>query len=93
MTPLFRDPNARRAGQPIAAARLASFYTRALAEVQERIKRKHGHELRLVERGEDGELKWLVDLHSLRVSGITALIESGVPLEVVSQFVAGMRRW
>ena len=89
VTPLFRDPNARKPGQPIATDRLTSFYTRALAEVQERIKRKHGHELRLVERGEDGELKWLVDLHSLRVSGITAMIESGVPLEVVSQFVAG----
>jgi hypothetical protein len=89
VTPLFRDPNARKPGKPIAPDRLASFYTRALAEVQERIKRKHGHELRLVERGEDGRLKWLVDLHSLRVSGITAMIESGVPLEVVSQFVAG----
>lgn len=28
-------------------------------------------------------------MHTLRVSGITAMLESGVPLEVVSQFVAG----
>jgi len=33
--------------------------------------------------------KNVFDIHSLRVSGITNLIEAGVPVEVVSQFVAG----
>ncbi|PAJ84601.1 VPA1269 family protein [Burkholderia ubonensis] len=89
VTPLFRDPAKNRHDAPITSDRLATFYTNALAEVQERIKRKHGHDIQLVTEGEDGELKWAVDLHTLRVSGITAMIESGVPLEVVSQFVAG----
>jgi hypothetical protein len=87
VTPLFRDP-LTLGGAPIRYTKLVTFYTRVLAEVQARIKRKHGHDLQLVEEA-DGELKWLVDLHSLRVSGITAMIENGVPLEVVSQFVAG----
>ncbi len=89
VTPLFRDPAKNRHDAPITYDRLATFYTNALAEVQERIKRKHGHDIQLVTEGEDGEQKWAVDLHTLRVSGITAMIESGVPLEVVSQFVAG----
>lgn len=33
--------------------------------------------------------KTVFDIHSLRVSGITNLIEAGVPIEIVSQFVAG----
>lgn len=89
VAPLFRDPAARSYGSPIAYDRLATFYTNALAEVQARIKRKHGHDLQLVKADSEGNLTWVVDLHSLRVSGITAMIESGVPLEVVSMFVAG----
>ncbi|VWB14163.1 phage integrase [Burkholderia aenigmatica] len=89
VTPIFRDPAKNRHDAPITYDRLATFYTNALAEVQERIKRKHGHDIQLVSEDENGELKWAVDLHTLRVSGITAMIESGVPLEVVSQFVAG----
>ncbi|CAH0165820.1 hypothetical protein SRABI70_00883 [Pseudomonas sp. Bi70] len=89
VTPLFRDPKARTFGAPFSYDRLANFYTRVLAEAQRRIKDKYGHELKLVEKNEDGELSWLVDLHTLRVSGITSMIESGVPLEIVSMFVAG----
>ncbi|MDR6384216.1 VPA1269 family protein [Paraburkholderia caribensis] len=89
VTPLFKDPATKRHDAPISYDRLATFYTKALAEVQKRIKCKHGQDIQLVTEDEDGELKWAVDLHTLRVSGITAMIESGVPLEVVSQFVAG----
>ncbi|MEZ0192181.1 VPA1269 family protein [Ralstonia solanacearum] len=89
VTPLFRDPATNREHAPITYDRLVTFYTKALAEVQRRIKVKYGHDVRLVTEDDKGELKWVVDLHTLRVSGITAMIESGVPLEVVSQFVAG----
>lgn len=89
IAPLFREVQPRFKDAPISYARLATFYTLALSEVQARIKRKHGHDLNLVTRGDDGNLRWVVDLHSLRVSGITAMIENGVPIEVVSQFVAG----
>ena len=91
VVPLFRDPSAFAQTQntPITYQRLAGFYTAVLAETQKRIKEKHGHDIQLVTADEDGKLRWSVDLHSLRVSGITSMIESGVPLEVVSQFVAG----
>jgi hypothetical protein len=89
ITPIFRDAATNRNEAPLSYDRLSTFYTNVLAEVQDRIKRKHGQDIQLVTEGEDGELKWLVDLHTLRVSGITSMIESGVPLEVVSQFVAG----
>jgi len=97
VVPLFRDPfvshplqlRVRHQNTPFSYNRLAVFYAAVLAETQKRIKAKHGHDIRLVTTGEDGKLRWLVDLHSLRVSGITSMIESGVPLEVVSQFVAG----
>lgn len=89
VVPLFRDPAQRRHQAPINYDRLVTFYVSALAEVQARIKRKYGHDIHLVKESDNGTLKWTVDLHTLRVSGITAMIENGVPLEVVSQFVAG----
>jgi hypothetical protein len=89
IAPLFRDPNAADQSRPIEYNRLARFYTKVLSEAQARIERKYGHRLKLVTKDDKGGLKWAVDLHSLRVSGITNLIEAGVPLEVVQQFVAG----
>lgn len=90
VAPLFLDPSGHVSKRtPLSYDKLAVFYTTALAEVQDRIKRKHNHDIQLVTRDGRGKLHWKVDLHSLRVSGITAMIESGVPLEVVSQFVAG----
>ncbi|NER66808.1 site-specific integrase, partial [Pseudomonas sp. MAFF212427] len=55
---------------------------------EERIFKKYGQKLKLITKNARGGLKWIVDLHSLRVSGITNLIEAGVPLEVVQMFVA-----
>lgn len=91
IAPLFRDPSAPDQARPIEYPRLARFYTKVLAETQKRIELKHGHRLKLVIDDGKGKIKWAVDLHSLRVSGITNLIEAGVPLEVVQQFVAGHR--
>lgn len=92
VAPLFRDPATFTAEHPIKYSQLASFYSKLLLEVQERIKKRYGHDIRLAEvvdttRGK--QVKWLVDLHTLRISGITSMIENGVPLEVVSQFAAG----
>lgn len=89
IAPLFRDPSAPDQARPIEYPRLSRFYTKVLAETQKRIELKYGHRLQLVIDNGKGKQKWAVDLHSLRVSGITNLIEAGVPLEVVQQFVAG----
>ena len=87
--PLFRDPNSPDLSTPIAYYRLSRFYTAVLEQTQKNIKRKYGQSLKLVTYTSKGNPKWAVDLHSLRVSGITNLIEAGVPLEVVQQFVSG----
>lgn len=88
VSPLFCDPTTYKR-HPVAYARLASFYTAVLKETQSRIYEKYGQKLQLVVEGGERATRWKVDLHSLRVSGLTSMIENGVPLEVVSQFVAG----
>lgn len=89
VAPLFRDPTTKSNNEPVSRARLGTFYTAVLEETQHRIRLKYGKDVKLVNVLPNGKTKWAVDLHTLRVSGITAMIESGVPLEVVSQFVAG----
>lgn len=89
IAPLFRDPTSKNNNEPVSYARLGRFYTAVLEETQDRIRLKYGKSVTLVKKMPDGKTRWAVDLHTLRVSGITAMIESGVPLEVVSQFVAG----
>ncbi|NER62469.1 site-specific integrase, partial [Pseudomonas sp. MAFF212428] len=87
--PLFRDPHQRLTpAYPIDYQKLARFYTKLLGVTEERIFKKYGQKLKLITKNARGGLKWIVDLHSLRVSGITNLIEAGVPLEVVQMFVA-----
>ena len=89
VTPIFRDAYNQTPDSPITYNRLCSFYTKALEEAQKRIEKKYGQKLKLVTHAHNGQTKWMIDLHSLRVSGITNLIEAGVPIEVVQQFVAG----
>lgn len=89
VVPLFRDSFTRQSDAPIKYARLCSFYIKALEEGQRRVEAKYGQKIKLVTYDSEGKPKWLIDLHSLRVSGITNLIEAGVPIEVVQQFVAG----
>ncbi|KAA1006229.1 hypothetical protein FVF58_27010 [Paraburkholderia panacisoli] len=86
--PLFRDSRSADQNRPFAYDRLKVFYTSLLAETQQRIEKKYGRKIQLVRTVGDN-VRWLVDLHTLRVSGITALIEAGVPLEIVSRFIAG----
>lgn len=87
--PLFRDPGRADSRLPFDYQKLTRFYSKLLENTQQRIYSKYGQKLKLVSKDEDGKLKWVVDLHSLRVSGITNLIEAGVPLEVVQMFVVG----
>lgn len=89
ITPLFIDPTKPGQKLPVAYQKLKRFYVLLLKEAEKRILAKHGHHIKLVTINEKGNETWAVDLHSLRVSGITNLIEAGVPIEVVQQFVAG----
>lgn len=90
IAPLFRHPTVHRGmKEPVTRQKLAWAYVQVLAETERRVKQKYDVDISLTEIGENGELRWKYDLHTLRVSGISAMIENGVPLEVVSQFVAG----
>lgn len=90
VAPLFRDPTTLNKTAPVAYERLARVYVRVLEKTEERIKAKYGIDIELTLPKENGKGRaWKYDLHTLRVSGISAMIENGVPLEVVSQFVAG----
>ncbi len=87
--PLFRDPTNVNQLMPISYQKLARAYTQLLEVVEKRVFEKYNHKIQLVKTGENGKKTWAVDLHSLRVSGITNLIEAGVPLEVVQQYMVG----
>jgi hypothetical protein len=96
--PLFRDItafNGRSRHIPITREKIMELWSRLLAEAENRL-REQGEDIQLVD--------WLIqqryspthpmpkakyDLHTLRVSGITSLIEKGVPVHIVSEFIVG----
>jgi hypothetical protein len=91
---LFRDPVAKDKDQPISDGRLVVFWRRLCAELENRLATigetlADGSPIKLVERREDGQLGPAVfDLHSLRVTIITALTESGgVPADILIKVV------
>jgi len=70
------------------------WYALLLGEVERRLEEKHRLPRRLVEweTREDGTrvvLRALVDIHTLRATGITSLHDRGVPIDVIAQFVSG----
>lgn len=94
---LFRDPVRARKEQPIYTGRVQSFWWKVLDELERRVaargeKLPNGEPIRFIEkRTPDGApLVPVFDLHSLRVSILTALaVEGGVPLSILSKCVAG----
>lgn len=94
---LFRDPNKSRKDQPITSSRLAHFWRKLLDELERRVASRgevlpNGQPIRFIDsRGKDGRpMVPAFDLHSLRVSILTALsVEGGVPLAILSKCVAG----
>lgn len=89
IAPLFRDPRSSGQNRPPSSDKIAALWLRVLRETELRIKRERGVDIKLTEINAAGQRVWRYDVHTLRVSGISAMIENGVPLEIVSQFVAG----
>jgi hypothetical protein len=89
VAPLFRDPVVPGQEIPITYLKLKKIYIQLLLKAEKRIEQKYNQKIKLTSVDKNGRRQWLIDLHSLRVSGITNLIEAGVPIEVVQQFVAG----
>jgi hypothetical protein len=70
------------------------LWGRLSLEVQNRINARatsEAHRVRLVKPGTENDAypAAIHDLHTLRVSGITDLLDRGVPLNIVSEYVAG----
>ncbi|ABQ30029.1 integrase family protein [Acidiphilium cryptum] len=75
---LFRDPTLRN--EPISSHKLGVLFARVLEEAGRRLS---------IEDGAKISLDNLFTLHSLRVGGITAFMKAGVPLGVLTEFIAG----
>lgn len=93
---LFRDPSAERTTDPSMPAskqKLLKLWGLLCLEAQRRhnVAATGGERITLVKPGTENDRvpKALFDIHSLRVSGITDLLDRGVPLNIVSEYVAG----
>ncbi len=94
---LFRDAADRDyPHEPPTDGRLKGFWLLLIAELERRLeeggqRNSDGSRINLVtRRSPTGEPKGaLFDMHSLRVSGLTAFIDAGVPIHILSEFVAG----
>lgn len=81
--------------EPPTEGRLNSFWRLLVAELERRLdvageRNSDGSKIQLVTYRERGTPKSSIfDMHSLRVSGLTAFINAGVPIHILSEFVAG----
>lgn len=94
---LFRDAAHRRhPNEPVTGGRCSTFWLRLMDELERRldaqgIRNDDGSKIVVVtSRNRDVyPTAAIFDPHSLRVSGLTALAEAGVPIYILSEFVAG----
>lgn len=95
--PLFPDAAAIRgtdATLPIAKQKLLKMWGQLCLEVERRMNAEAGHRVVTLVRPETADTRYplaLHDLHSLRVSGVTDLLDRGVPIEIVQEYVTGHR--
>ncbi|QKO22574.1 VPA1269 family protein [Rhodoferax sp. BAB1] len=91
---LFRDPSADRGTDPslpVSKQKLLKLWVELCAETERRINslaQSESQRVQLVTTA-GGKTRALHDIHTLRVSGITDLLDRGVPLNIVSEYVAG----
>lgn len=93
---LFRDVCGVHPAEPVRDSRLRTFWSLLLQELERRIAARgeslpDGSPLKFVEMQTSNNFpRALYDLHTLRVSLITALaVDGGVPLHILSKCVAG----
>jgi hypothetical protein len=92
---LFRDPTAERVPDPslpVSKQKLLKLWIELCVETERRINgraKTDSQRVKLVEPIAGGKFRAIHDIHTLRVSGITDLLDRGVPLNIVSEYVAG----
>ncbi len=94
---LFRDPSQQRSddqSKPVATHIIKKAWGLLCSEAEKRINEKlpdTHRKISLTKEGAPNESRY--DIHTLRVSGITDLLDKGVPLGIVQQFVAGHKTY
>lgn len=93
---LFRDPCEHHPNEPIRGDRMQTFWAALVDELEHRMAATgrtlpDGSPIKLIERRNGGGyIQPIHDLHSLRVSLITAYAtEGGVPIHILSKCIAG----
>ena len=87
--PLFRDP-ANDDNWPVSKAVIDAYWGELLWAYQQTLgtsKKRQRRFAHLVEKNGRPAKEALIDIHTLRVSGISSLIEKGVPPDIVQQVV------
>lgn len=95
---LFRDAGRQKTTKkfadvktlaPLASDKVVDLFLLLLREIQDRIQSEEQREIQLVEIDEKEKLSSNFTIHALRASLITHFIEAGLPVHIVSEFVAG----
>lgn len=86
--PLFTDLT-KNEDTPINQQKLRRIWSLLCHELENRYKKK-GYDIELT-RGkmQSGEPKYIYDIHSLRVTGVTNFIERGVPIHIIQENLVG----
>ncbi len=98
-TPIFRDFNEPisykyngeifQSFSPISKQKILGLFNSLAVETERRM-RDAGYNVTLTQTStQQNNPKCIFDVHSLRVAGISNLIEMGIPAHIVSEFVAG----
>lgn len=91
---LFRDMFNRNPNEPLLDSKIQMFWKKLLAELERRVNNQrllvNQDPIYFIQKWE-GKIPKVskYDLHSLRVTNITALYQAGVPYSILSKYVAG----
>lgn len=92
---LFRDACGESRHVPVTIGRLRRFWLSLCLELERELVRRNirnedGTKIEIIDSYQnDKPATSIFDLHSLRVTGLTAFVQAGVPIHILSQLVAG----
>ncbi|MBC7000998.1 hypothetical protein BIZ37_00400 [Photobacterium sp. BZF1] len=96
ITVTWPDGTKHRTAQPVSPQQIEKLYNALCVHVERKLRKdKRLSRLALTTKVESGDTKAVerrrakYDIHSLRVAGISRLIELGIPAHLVSEYIAG----
>ena len=88
---LFRNPSALEPQSPMSSNVLHRYFLDIMQEAEKRLQ-EQGEEIQIITKinEQTGQPERAIySPHGLRVAGLTAMAENGVPIEVLSKIIAG----